>query len=589
MLANLLPGVRQVRTPFASGVLWIIFGWLLLSNHITRSDAPRLFRSVNSLGSALKPLGIGFSVTLGGYLVGALFEAIWGPLYRVLPALSPNGRRSIYRLVTRRVEALPRGQLAMFAACRSYGARSRFGENQLLMMAEDPDSWDQRRRARDPNSPHDWTVERYRRHEETDNHDDDELFGAIRDFVTRDLISSVQEELDVIGTRLLSTNKDLFNIYDMLHAEAQFRTAIAVPAAAVIAVVLRDLLPWPLILLVTLLVLILFFVEARGKKMAAGDRIVDALRIDAVSAPSLEEVKPGVYTTEALRADQIQVATNSRSADQLYRILGVPATRRIGIAVSNAVMFPVHLVASGVVAGGRAVMSALGAVTTRAVSLGRSTRFVVRDLRINRGRVLMARWQMMRSRLPETETQRRLGALYRRYGYFDKAVSVYGGMGIEGNELQIDSLEEKHAELEASKRPQALQELMDRYVEAGDLDRAERICRRAIANKQRAARILLGDLMSIRGDTGRARQEYRRAGRAGLAQGWERLGDLCAEMGDIDAARDWYRRARDGGRETSGDKLAKLQDAADVELATAAPDATEASVSGEGRASGEGA
>src|ERR671939_344208 len=106
MLAQLLPGVRQFRTPFASGLLWIILGWLVVSHHIHREQHRDLFNSFDALGSASKPLGLGFSLALGAYLVGLVSEVLWAPWFRLLPGLSSRGRRSIYRLVTRRLDGI---------------------------------------------------------------------------------------------------------------------------------------------------------------------------------------------------------------------------------------------------------------------------------------------------------------------------------------------------------------------------------------------------------------------------------------------------------------------------------------------------
>lgn len=39
MLAGLLPGLRQVRTPLAVGYLWLLNLWLLLADYLPRKAA----------------------------------------------------------------------------------------------------------------------------------------------------------------------------------------------------------------------------------------------------------------------------------------------------------------------------------------------------------------------------------------------------------------------------------------------------------------------------------------------------------------------------------------------------------------------
>ena len=46
---------------------------------------------------------------------------------------------------------------------------------------------------------------------------------------------------DEFGTRLLSTNKDLFNEYDRLRSEAEFRDSVSLPLVGATVVLLNNL------------------------------------------------------------------------------------------------------------------------------------------------------------------------------------------------------------------------------------------------------------------------------------------------------------------------------------------------------------
>lgn len=101
LLANLLPGLRDFRTPFASGVLWLAFIWLLISPENV-SDFAVISDKLVELGEVLKPLGLGAALSLCAYLVGSLWEILWSSPWKRLPQLSPRGLRALQTLVPAR-------------------------------------------------------------------------------------------------------------------------------------------------------------------------------------------------------------------------------------------------------------------------------------------------------------------------------------------------------------------------------------------------------------------------------------------------------------------------------------------------------
>lgn len=74
MLASLLPGLRDVRTPLTVGYLYLLVGWLLFAGHVPRQRPPddgfitRLFDLVGILGPAAAVAALSFLA----YVLGAL-------------------------------------------------------------------------------------------------------------------------------------------------------------------------------------------------------------------------------------------------------------------------------------------------------------------------------------------------------------------------------------------------------------------------------------------------------------------------------------------------------------------------------------
>ena len=323
MFAQLLPGLRQIRTPVASGVLWIVLGWLVLAGRITRHADPALFRSLDSLSRALKPLGVGLQHQSRRLFGRRVVRERLGPHLSKPPRSQHDRTLRLLRILSKRLDALPPRGLVVYAACRSYSARSRFGVSRLFQAGDaDPDG----------TTDTDWHARSRLTGEE---------FGDLRSVVVRDLMLGVESELDVTGTRLLAKHKELFNIYDRLKSEAEFRTAVAIPLAAVVAVILDDVVATWIAVLLGLATLALCLVEARSKKTSAGDRIVDALIIGETSAPALDDVESGMYTTEAFQQNRITIEEDPASA---VAVLGVPISRRVSGSLRTGIAFELEVV-----------------------------------------------------------------------------------------------------------------------------------------------------------------------------------------------------------------------------------------------------
>ncbi|MDJ0466791.1 hypothetical protein [Streptomyces sp. H27-C3] len=73
MLANLLPGLRDVRAPLSAGCIWLLTLWLLLGDRVpTEQQARGVWASLYRLGGLIGPAGILASGSFLAYLIGAM-------------------------------------------------------------------------------------------------------------------------------------------------------------------------------------------------------------------------------------------------------------------------------------------------------------------------------------------------------------------------------------------------------------------------------------------------------------------------------------------------------------------------------------
>ena len=77
-LANVLPGIRDLRAPLAAGYIWLLGLWLALEPTIpSRSQAGGVLGSVYELGDELSTIGLGIAASFVAYVVGALSTSLF--------------------------------------------------------------------------------------------------------------------------------------------------------------------------------------------------------------------------------------------------------------------------------------------------------------------------------------------------------------------------------------------------------------------------------------------------------------------------------------------------------------------------------
>lgn len=178
MLASLLPGLRDVRTPLTVGYLYLLGGWLLAADRIPRVRPPEdgLVSRLFDLSTILGPAAVVAALSFGAYVLGALLS---------VPIERGFGRLLLYRL------------------SRRIGVDARQTDSQLAKLL-------------------DREVKRIEENSEGQP-------PAARDQLRKDVTRARRTSAAELRVRLLVANQEMYGEYDRLSAEAEFRLNICLP------------------------------------------------------------------------------------------------------------------------------------------------------------------------------------------------------------------------------------------------------------------------------------------------------------------------------------------------------------------------
>jgi tetratricopeptide (TPR) repeat protein len=527
VLSQIFPGLRDFRTPFASGLLWLLVTWILVEPHVNTARPHGVYASVRTLNHVLQPLGIGASLALLAYLVGAVMEILWSPPLQRISLVGKSGVAAISAVVTRRLDDLSDEETIVFGLCHSFSARTYIADLEHRSSAQDLELNNIRAMGKTRH-----VVE-----------------GVARE-IQNDMVMTVRNELDLAATRLLGDKQGQFEIYDRLRSEAEFRIAIAVPVG-----ILTYLLTYHAVTRGTAICLGIaiggvLVVQARNRRRAAGDRMADFLLVGDVVAPSLDQLKSGRFTFEALEAGTVRLpraTVSDRGAryggGNEETVFGVPLRARLRQAVISAG----DLTFDALERIWRYIRRAAGFP----VRGGRALGFAVRDLVLNRGRVLMRVASLRQARRAgDPKAQVALGDAYRDAGYYKRAAAAY--QSLPGYTVAIERIIDLDLEIAyrstiRSGGVRFLRDLVELYAEQGRLETARRACSLAIDQHHIEANIPLGDVLRALGRRQDAEQAYSTAIAAGFLAASVPLAQLLLRGGRATEARGALERAVDAG------------------------------------------
>jgi tetratricopeptide (TPR) repeat protein len=242
MIANLLPGLREIRAPLVSGYLWLIFFFLLLHSELPSTSHPdSSFKPLVDLGDDMSTLGLVTVASVAAYLVGSAMQEVlkllgrippWRPMYAGPGThISQDGKASLRRTVRIQVERITR---SLFQVALSPGERG-------IDAAPGPET------------------------------------------VTRDL--------PLVRTLLLGQHPELVGELDRLQVEADLRITVAVPLGALaIFLAFDSAYGW----IAGLIPAVMLLVQGYQRQHEAGDFLAGVLQMERVIAPAVKEFEVSV-------------------------------------------------------------------------------------------------------------------------------------------------------------------------------------------------------------------------------------------------------------------------------------------------------
>jgi len=315
LLANLLPGVRELRPPLAAGSMWLLCLWLAIAPQIQWAIAAdgTLWQSLWTLREAVSPVVFGAAVAFVAYLVGALSEA---------------GREAAASLMRRLVRWDRRRRLARYRTAH----KGKKFVSTLETIGWEPSDVEQLLEWRESVEQVLEDAGRAMRLSETGYRSVNQVaratVGRVSDaaggadgmvaamqFIDLELdalkgrpapnLVGSQGEADFLRevilregeatrTRLLVKNAELFSKIDRLRSEADLRSALVLPVAAVGVVIVGRAAQGPIAIWVFLGLLLASFglyLDAKHKRRASDDALAEALAIGEVETPTISRLR----------------------------------------------------------------------------------------------------------------------------------------------------------------------------------------------------------------------------------------------------------------------------------------------------------
>jgi hypothetical protein len=320
MLANLLPGLREIRAPLTAGYVWLLAIYIAVEPHIpARGTETGIWETFAHLGDSISPAGQAAISAALAYVVGFSSELSVPPLLETVQGwrMSELRRRALPRFLWQWVRSRrhrdPFEHSAIYSL-KGYGALMDILRPRLIALDQAlRDVGTSLARAATTYHATPWSEREHldriavpfalepiteilqptgamlSRLTDFDGGTGDTVFYALDSAV-----DSLLEELDVVRTRLLGQEDELYSAIDRLNAEGEFRLALTLPGLA-LALTLGYRGAWVLGVAV-LGLCVAALIQGIRRLEASSDMTFEALRIDRAQAPLLERLDEIVAT-----------------------------------------------------------------------------------------------------------------------------------------------------------------------------------------------------------------------------------------------------------------------------------------------------
>lgn len=266
---SLLPGLRDVRVPLVSGLLWLLTGWILLEPHLPTEDAPAPLSSIYALGNYFGSSSVTAAVLFAAYLVGIIL-----PFYRIPLARAPGTPLATQHNIKSFVTSIQR-RLQVDASTASDVAQFAFNHIASVSGRKTVNVAQARRLPRAAGSFL------------GDVELDEQYWVDVSN-----VVYGLDDERAALATRLRIQDKErLYQAYDRHVSEAEFRQGVAFPLAVLVVVIASTtgeavslaalVVPWVLIVL------------ARRSRSSANSELYQALVNNQIAASVTTTPQPG--------------------------------------------------------------------------------------------------------------------------------------------------------------------------------------------------------------------------------------------------------------------------------------------------------
>lgn len=272
MLAQILPGFRDFRTPLVTGYLWIVVLWILVGMPLPDKNAKDgVMGAINSIGEFFTPTVYIAVLSFLAYVIGMLLmvDIKQGSTIRLgsrlrLPYVSKTDRA----VVEGHVEAAL--HRARIRAADGYKIQREFRLEPMLTTEE---------------AYNDFRID----HQEDERSMNEEWRKYALRQLKEPMVEEIIKSIPSLAIKLQDKNALLFGSYDRDKSESEFRLSIAPPLAflSVQFVLLgldRSLLLWPWAGYVGLIAVVALIVKGFQKRFSSVNVIVTSLEIGTIES-----------------------------------------------------------------------------------------------------------------------------------------------------------------------------------------------------------------------------------------------------------------------------------------------------------------
>lgn len=296
MIATLLPGLRDLRTPLTTGYVWLLVGYLViypLFNFGNHQGGPAA--DIGHLAEAGGAAAVGAAVSLVAYLVGTLSVGL------VRPVLDRTTKPRLIPLVRTQVTGQSRAMLPADKAVRSL-TMAVHGELRTRIEKDSVSREEFLKRCEVVEA----VLNDLRGAGKATKQDtlgftsSTEWEQAIRDGQWRTWAAGFRalvpvegyrddcvRELESVPPRLLGKDPELWDAWDRLRAEAEFRVSIAIPLGALVAVLC---VRWSALWIIGLAAVFFLMYLGRLKSLEAVQLLAETMAAGRVESTALESL-----------------------------------------------------------------------------------------------------------------------------------------------------------------------------------------------------------------------------------------------------------------------------------------------------------